>query len=163
MGTATSSSHPTSLDSTRLRRLRRILSTGYDYSWFVPTESIIEKELALAGSEQNPDLTGKNIKLTASRAAPGAPAPIEAFKQKGVDFVVRSTLRDLVAGMNEIARGPTLDLDHIQRQTSLETGKSDTATRRTRRSWRLTTRGSFGATGCAWPNHTACSTPTTAL
>ncbi|MBV9310120.1 MAG: FAD-binding dehydrogenase [Solirubrobacterales bacterium] len=99
-----------------LRTLRRILSTGHDYSWFILTESIIEKEFALSGSEQNPDLAGKDIKLTASRIAPGAPGPIEAFKRHGVDFVVRKHLRDLVAGMNEIARGPKLDFDHIERQ-----------------------------------------------
>ena len=33
--------------------------TGHDYSWFVLTQKIIEKEFALSGSEQNPDLTGK--------------------------------------------------------------------------------------------------------
>jgi predicted oxidoreductase len=99
-----------------LRTLRRILSTGYDYSWFVLTESIIEKEFALSGSEQNPDLTGKNVRLIASRIAPGAPAPIAAFKRHGVDFVVRHNLRDLVEGMNEIARGPKLAFRHIERQ-----------------------------------------------
>jgi predicted oxidoreductase len=99
-----------------LRTLRRILATGHDYSWFVLTESIIEKEFALSGSEQNPDLAGKDIKLTARRVAPGAPGPIEAFKQNGADFVVRHNLRDLVAGMNEIARGPKLDFERIERQ-----------------------------------------------
>ena len=99
-----------------LRTLRRILSTSHDYSWFILTQSIIEKEFALSGSEQNPDLTEKDMKLTASRVAPGAPAPIEAFKQNGVDFVVRNSLPDLVAGMNEIARGPKLDFGHIERQ-----------------------------------------------
>jgi predicted oxidoreductase len=99
-----------------LRTLRRVLCTGYDYSWFILTQSIIEKEFALSGSEQNPDLTGKDMKLTASRVAPGAPAPVEAFKRNGVDFVVRNSLRDLVAGMNQIARGPKLDFDHIERQ-----------------------------------------------
>ena len=39
--------------------LKRILSTGYDYSWFVLTQKIIEKEFALSGSEQNHDLTSK--------------------------------------------------------------------------------------------------------
>ena len=99
-----------------LRTLRRILSTGHDYSWFILTQSIIEKEFALSGSEQNPDLTAKDIRLTASRIGPGAPGPIEAFKQHGVDFVVRDNLRDLVDGMNAIARGPKLEFGHIERQ-----------------------------------------------
>ncbi len=99
-----------------LRTLERILATGHDYSWFVLTESIIEKEFALSGSEQNPDLAGKDLKLLASRIRPGAPGPVEAFKQRGEDFVVRDNLRDLVSGMNDIARGPKLDYDHIERQ-----------------------------------------------
>ena len=39
--------------------------TGYDYSWFILTRAIIEKEFALSGSEQNPDLTGKDVWLAA--------------------------------------------------------------------------------------------------
>jgi uncharacterized protein len=100
-----------------LGTLRRILSTGHDYSWFVLNESIIGKEFALSGSEQNPDVTGKNLRLTArSRVARGAPGPVEAFKRHGIDFVVRDSLADLVAGMNEIARGPRLDPGRIEGQ-----------------------------------------------
>ncbi|AHH19273.1 putative FAD-binding dehydrogenase [Nocardia nova SH22a] len=97
--------------------MREILSTGYDYSWFVLTQSIIEKEFALSGSEQNPDITGKDRKLTLkSRLAKGAPGPVEAFKRHGVDFVVADSLPELVRGMNEIARGPQLDLADMERQ-----------------------------------------------
>ena len=97
--------------------MRAILSTGYDYSWFVLTQSIIEKEFALSGSEQNPDITGKDLKLTLkSRAAKGAPGPVEAFKRHGADFVVADTLPELVRGMNEIARGPELELADLERQ-----------------------------------------------
>jgi predicted oxidoreductase len=100
-----------------LRTLARILSTGQDYSWFILTQSIIEKEFALSGSEQNPDITGKDVKLLAqSRLAAGAPGPVEAFKQRGEDFVVRDDLRALVAGMNALARGPQLSYEHIERQ-----------------------------------------------
>ena len=82
-----------------LKHLRR---TGYDYSWFVLTQKIIEKEFALSGSEQNPDLTDKDVRLLLSRVKPGAPGPIEAFKQHGEDFVVADTLTELVRGMNRI-------------------------------------------------------------
>jgi predicted oxidoreductase len=100
-----------------LRTLARILSTGHDYSWFILNETIIGKEFALSGSEQNPDWTGKDLLATAqSRVLPGAPAPVEAFKRNGVDFVVRDTLRDLVAGMNELVRGPKLDYELVERQ-----------------------------------------------
>ncbi|WP_024805406.1 FAD-binding dehydrogenase [Nocardia sp. BMG51109] len=97
--------------------MKAILDTGHDYSWFVLTQSIIEKEFALSGSEQNPDITGKDKKLTLrSRLAKGAPGPVEAFKRHGADFVVADTLRELVDGMNEIARGPRLDHDDLERQ-----------------------------------------------
>ncbi|MFF2083059.1 FAD-binding dehydrogenase [Nocardia sp. NPDC058176] len=97
--------------------MRQILATGYDYSWFVLDQTIIEKEFALSGSEQNPDITGKDLKLTLrSRLAKGAPGPVEAFKQHGVDFVVADSLTELVDGMNAIARGPQLDAAELERQ-----------------------------------------------
>jgi uncharacterized protein len=100
-----------------LGTLKRVFSTGHDYSWFILNESIIGKEFALSGSEQNPDVTGKDLKLAArSRIGRGAPGPVEAFKRHGVDFVVRENLADLVAGMNEIARGPQLNREQIERQ-----------------------------------------------
>src|SRR5579862_2482779 len=99
-----------------LGTLGAILATGFDYSWFVTTQKIIEKEFALSGSEQNPDLTGKDIKLTLSRARPGAPAPVEAFKRHGADFVVAGTLAELVAGMNKLTPEPLIDLADLERQ-----------------------------------------------
>jgi len=90
--------------SDTLGQLSHILSTGYDYSWFILTQSIIKKEFALSGSEQNPDLTGKNWRMTARRATSrGAPGPVEAFKTHGADFVVRDNLADLVAAMNALS------------------------------------------------------------
>ncbi|MFC4145126.1 FAD-binding dehydrogenase [Micromonospora mangrovi] len=86
-----------------LGTLRHLRATGYDYSWFVLTQKIIEKEFALSGSEQNPDLTGKDLRLLLSRVRSGAPGPVEAFKQHGEDFVVARTVEELVAGMNRIA------------------------------------------------------------
>jgi uncharacterized protein len=99
-----------------LGTLAAIRETGYDYSWFVLTEKIIEKEFALSGSEQNPDLTGKDIRLTLSRVRPGAPAPVEAFKQRGADFVVAATLPELVAGMNKLTGEALIDLADLERQ-----------------------------------------------
>jgi uncharacterized protein len=99
-----------------LGTLGAIRETGYDYSWFVLTEKIIEKEFALSGSEQNPDLTGKDIRLTLSRVRPGAPAPVEAFKQRGADFVVARTLPELVAGMNKLTGEALINLADLERQ-----------------------------------------------
>src|ERR1700744_947163 len=71
-----------------LEHLRR---TGHDYSWFILDQQIIRKEFALSGSEQNPDLTGKSWRQVAKRAVgKGAPAPVEAFKSHGRDFIVRN-------------------------------------------------------------------------
>jgi uncharacterized protein len=87
-----------------LGTLHHLRQTGYDYSWFVLTQKIIEKEFALSGSEQNPDLTGKDVRLLLRRAVgKGAPGPVEAFKEHGQDFVVAGSLRELVDGMNKIA------------------------------------------------------------
>lgn len=108
--------------------MKAILSTGYDYSWFVLTRSIIEKEFALSGSEQNPDITGKDLRFAAkSRLAKGIPGPIEAFTKHGVDFVVRDNLPELVTGMNEIARGPKLDLAQVERIISARDADVDNA------------------------------------
>jgi len=99
-----------------LGTLAAIRATGFDYSWFVLTQKIIEKEFALSGSEQNPDLTGKDIKLTLSRARPGATAPVEAFKRNGPDFVVARTLPELVEGMNKLTPEPLIELADLERQ-----------------------------------------------
>ncbi|MBX9648839.1 MAG: FAD-binding dehydrogenase [Xanthobacteraceae bacterium] len=103
--------------SDTLGQLEYIMSTGHDYSWFILTQSIIKKEFALSGSEQNPDLTGKSWRMTLKRATnKGAPAPVEAFKQKGADFIVRDNLADLVSAMNALSGDNLLQLDHIKAQ-----------------------------------------------
>ncbi|MGF6882407.1 putative oxidoreductase [Nocardia sp. GAS34] len=97
--------------------MRAILATGYDYSWFVLNQTIVEKEFMLSGSEQNPDITGKDLKFTLrSRVAKGPSGPVGAFLKHGVDFVTASTLPELIAGMNKLARGPELELAEIERQ-----------------------------------------------
>ena len=91
--------------------------TGYDYSWFVLDQQIIRREFALSGSEQNPDLTNKSWRQVARRAVgKGAPAPVEAFKQHGRDFIVRDTLEDLVAGMNALVGNQLLDAVAMRRE-----------------------------------------------
>jgi hypothetical protein len=103
--------------SDTLGQLHYIMSTGYDYSWFILTQSIIKKEFALSGSEQNPDLTGKSWRMTIRRATnKGAPAPVEAFKQNGADFIVRDNLADLVSAMNALSGDNLLQHDHIRAQ-----------------------------------------------
>ena len=100
-----------------LGTLAHIMKTGHDHTWFIVTQKIIEKEFALSGSEQNPDITSKSIrKVLASRVARGAPAPVEAFKRHGTDFVVERDLRALVQRMNDLTDQPLLDSETVERE-----------------------------------------------
>lgn len=91
---------------------------GYDHSWFILTQKIIEREFALSGSEQNPDITGKDRAgfLKERLLSKGAPAPVEAFKRHGADFVVADGLDELVAKMNGLTDEPLLDAGRIRTQ-----------------------------------------------
>ncbi len=91
---------------------------GFDHSWFVLTQRIIEKEFALSGSEQNPDLTAGDKRgfLKERLFGKGAPAPVEAFKRHGADFVVSASLDDLVARMNALTDQPLLDVATVRAQ-----------------------------------------------
>ncbi|MEP6478500.1 MAG: FAD-binding protein, partial [Rhodoglobus sp.] len=87
----------------------------YEYSWFVLTQKIIEKEFALSGSEQNPDLTGKSVReLLRQRLGKGATEPVEAFKAKGADFVVADTLDELIAGMQKLTPDVPIDAARVR-------------------------------------------------
>ncbi len=99
-----------------LGTLAAIQGSGFDHSWFVLTQKILEKEFALSGSEQNPDLTGKDLRLTLKRIRRGAPAPVETFKRRGADFVVAATLPELVDGMNKLTGEALIDAGELERQ-----------------------------------------------
>jgi predicted oxidoreductase len=99
-----------------LGTLEHIMGTGHDHTWFVLTQKIIEREFALSGSEQNPDLTNRSVRQVLGRIRPGAPGPVEAFKRNGADFVVADTLPELIAGMNRLTETPLLDPAEVVRQ-----------------------------------------------
>ncbi|MET0447223.1 MAG: FAD-binding dehydrogenase [Aeromicrobium sp.] len=100
-----------------LGTLKILRQSGHDHSWFVLTQAIIEKEFALSGQEQNPDLTGKSVKtLLKERLSKGATTPVEAFKTHGEDFVVADTIEELVAGMNRLTPDSPVDLAVVRRQ-----------------------------------------------
>jgi predicted oxidoreductase len=100
-----------------LGTLKHIMETGYDYSWFLLTQRIIEKEFALSGSEQNPDFTGKSWRKVLGRARGGVPGPVKAFMDKGEDFIVERELTTLVKRMNALTGGePLLSVETIQRE-----------------------------------------------
>ena len=93
-----------------LGTLEYIAKSGYDYTWFVLNAKIIGKEFGLSGQEQNPDLTQRSVRqLLASRAGSGAPAPVQAFVDRGVDFVTANSLRELVSAMNALPEVAPLD------------------------------------------------------
>jgi len=92
-----------------LGTVRHLGATGHDHSWFVLNKTIISKEFALSGSEQNPDLTGKDVKLLARRALPGAMGPVQKFIDAGIDFVEAVTPQGLAEKMNALAGSELID------------------------------------------------------
>ena len=68
----------------------------------------IGPEFNLSGSEQNPDFAQKSVKLLLTKRAGGKITPnVQAFLDKGVDFLTAPTVGELV-GQDERAgrRGP---------------------------------------------------------
>ena len=111
-----------------LATLKHIMATGYDYSWFILTRKIIEKEFALSGSEQNPDFTGKSWRLVLRRVTQGIPGPVKAFMDKGEDFIVERDLATLVERMNLVAGGePLLTLEGVAHEIEARDRQLDNA------------------------------------
>ncbi|HPU13124.1 MAG TPA: FAD-binding dehydrogenase [Aeromicrobium sp.] len=101
-----------------LRHLRTTPDIAeYDHSWLILNERIIAKEFALSGSEQNPDITsGSKVEVVKSRLAKGVPGPVQAFIDKGADFVVADRIEDLVQKMNALTDEPLLDAETVRQQ-----------------------------------------------
>jgi predicted oxidoreductase len=111
-----------------LGTLEHIMKTGYDYSWFVLSQKIIEREFALSGSEQNPDLTsGSWLRVIRSRRAGGAPPPVRAFMEKGADFIVERTIANLAEGMNKLSGEDLIDAVELERTIEARDREIDNA------------------------------------
>jgi len=110
--------------SDTLGTLAFLRQAGYDHSWFILTKRIIAKEFALSGSEQNPDLTGRDRRaMVTSRLGGAVPGPVQAFLDRGADFVTAPDLPRLVAAMNELTGGtPPLDAAAIEREVRARDG-----------------------------------------
>ncbi|KJZ74705.1 KsdD-like steroid dehydrogenase [Hirsutella minnesotensis 3608] len=112
-----------------LKALEYICKTGFDYTWFILDQTIIAREFALSGSEQNPDITNKSIlQLLARIFGRRGTLPVQKFQENGKDFVVRDNLEDLVGGMNKLAAergGPTLQYEAIKRVVDARDGQMD--------------------------------------
>lgn len=100
-----------------LGTLEHISRSGQDYTWFVLNGRIVDKEFTLSGQEQNPDLTGRSVRQVLARVRSG-PAPVHAFVDRGVDFVSRNSLRDLVSAMNELPGVAPLDYATVEAQVT---------------------------------------------
>jgi predicted oxidoreductase len=108
-----------------LGALAHITREGHDHSWFLLNQRIIGREFALSGSEQNPDLTNRSIKLVLGRIGKGAPDPVKRFMERGADFVIRNTLGELVAGMNQLG-GNLIDAAALEREIVARDREIDT-------------------------------------
>ncbi len=105
--------------------LHEICRRGHDHTWFVLTQKIIEKEFALSGSEQNPDLTGGQWRgVLKERLGKGATTAVEAFKEKGEDFVVANDFDTLVNGMNQLG-GNLIDPARLRAQIDARDAQID--------------------------------------
>ncbi len=105
--------------------LHEICRRGHDHTWFVLTQKIIEKEFALSGSEQNPDLTGGQWRgVLKERLGKGATSAVEAFKEKGEDFVVANDFDTLVRGMNQLG-GNLIDPARLRAQIDARDAQID--------------------------------------
>jgi predicted oxidoreductase len=110
-----------------LGTLAHIGRSGHEHTWFILTRKIIEREFALSGSEQNPDVTGKSVRaLLRERLGSGIPRPIEAFMRQGRDFAVATELGPLVERMNVITGGePRLELAQVEREVQARDREMD--------------------------------------
>jgi predicted oxidoreductase len=99
-----------------LGTLRHITTHGWPHTWFLLNRAIIKKEFALSGSEQNPDLTGRSVRLVLRRLGRAVQAPVQAFMDRGEDFVVRTTLAELVEGMNALEPAHRVELATVERE-----------------------------------------------
>ncbi len=98
-----------------LGALRQVTASGYAYSWFVLDAETLAKEFALSGSEQNGDLTGRDVRLLAGRVRPGPTPEVRAFTERGVDFGSAATVPELAAQMNQLAGEHLIDAEALLR------------------------------------------------
>jgi uncharacterized protein len=110
-----------------LATLKYIMETGYDYSWFILTRAIIEKEFALSGSEQNPDFTSKSWRQVLRRVVKGIPGPVKAFMDRGEDFIVEHDLARLVERMNALTGEGLLRLAQVESEIAARDRQLDNA------------------------------------
>jgi predicted oxidoreductase len=85
-----------------LGALQHVTGRGDDHSWFVLNKAIMDSEFALSGSEQNPDLTGKDVRLLVQRVLPSAVGPVARFAAESPEFLWADTPAELAGKMNAL-------------------------------------------------------------
>ena len=100
-----------------LGTLAAIRATGFDYSWFVTTQKIVEKEFALSGlgAEPRPDRQGHQahpVPGAARRPRPGGGVQAARGRLRGGRDAGRSSSR----GMNKLTPEPLIELADLERQ-----------------------------------------------
>ncbi|MBW4717222.1 FAD-binding dehydrogenase [Saccharothrix obliqua] len=93
-----------------LQTLGHLNRAGNAHSWLIMTQTMVDKEFALSGSDQNPDLTGKSLPLLLLQFKKSLMPTVRAFLDYEEDVVIRSTLPELVRAMNDLT--PETPLDH---------------------------------------------------
>ncbi|MBT9256611.1 FAD-binding dehydrogenase [Phycicoccus sp. KQZ13P-1] len=99
-----------------LGTLDHLRHTGFDHSWFVLNRSLVGKEFALSGSEQNLDLTERRWRDVLRRPVTPVPPAVQAFLDHGEDWLTADTIGGLVARMNELEPDTPIDAAHLERQ-----------------------------------------------
>ena len=98
-----------------LGALRHITASGHDHSWFLLNKRTIGPEFGLSGSEQNPDFTNRSLtQLVRSRLAGGPTGPVQAFLDRGADFLTADTVPELVDRMNALVGEPLIDATTLE-------------------------------------------------
>jgi uncharacterized protein len=98
-----------------LGALRHVIKSGHEYSWLVLDQATVSAEIALSGSEQNRDLTGKSLRRLAGRVRSGPTPEVRAFQEVGVDFVSAESVLELAAQMNQLVGEHLIDGDALQK------------------------------------------------
>ena len=101
-----------------LGAVEHVARAGDSRSWLLLNQRILETEFALSGSEQNPDLTGREVRELAKRALPGAETHVARFARECPDFVRARTLPELVERMNALAGEPRVDATELEREVA---------------------------------------------
>lgn len=105
-----------------LNHLRR---TGFDYSWFILTRRVIEKEFALSGSDQNPALVRKSLSVMTSLFSRRIPSTVRAFMDHGTDFIVEADVGELARRMNELTGESLIDPAKLRREIEMRDAQLD--------------------------------------